>query len=204
MSLDALVLRARERLTERAFADGLARVAVDVTDTPVGPLWLALGPRGVLSIHYGTEPEQRDLRRIVERYGAGVLRLPKRLDPLKRQLEEYFHGRRRRFEVDIDLSALTPFQRRVLAATRRVGFGELATYREVAQRAGNARATRAAGAALGANPVSIVVPCHRVVASDGTLGGYGGGLDTKRFLLSLERGAVPEGGWPSERTARPP
>ena len=199
MSLDALVLRARERLSERAFADGLARVAVDVTDTPLGPLWLALGPRGVLSIHYGVEPSQRYLTRIVARYGPGVLRAPKRLDPVKRQLEEYFRGTRRRFELEVDLTALTPFQRRVLAATRRVDFGDRATYREVATRAGNARATRAAGAALGANPVSIVVPCHRVVASDGTLGGYGGGLEAKRFLLSLERGDVPEGGWPSRR-----
>lgn len=201
-NLDALVDRARERLVRRAFDEGLARVAVDVTDSPLGPLWLAIGPRGVLGIHFGGEADDRDLRRIVSRYGPAILRAPKRLDPLKRQLDEYFRGRRRRFELPLDLSPLTAFQRSVLRVTKAVPFGELATYREVATRAGNPAATRAAGAAVGANPVPIVVPCHRVVASDGTLGGYGGGLESKRFLLKLERGVVPEGGWPgaAERT----
>lgn len=196
MTLDALLAEARARLSSRAFADGLARVAVDVTDSPLGPLWLALGPRGLLAVHYGPAPDGRDLRRIVARYGPGLLRAPRRLDRVKRQLEEYFRGRRRRFALDVDLSALTPFQRRVLGATRRIAFGDVATYRDVAIAAGMPRATRAAGGSLSANPMCIVVPCHRVVASDGTLGGYAGGLDAKRFLLSLEREDVPAGGWP--------
>ncbi len=194
-----MVAAARDRLAARAFDAGIARVSVDVTDSPLGPLWLALGPRGVVGIHFGNEPDDLDLRRIVARYGPGVLRLPRRLDAVKRQLDEYFRGRRRRFELDVDLSALTPFQRRILGVTRRVTFGEVCSYGDIAEAAGTPRAARAAGGALGSNPVCILVPCHRVVASDGTLGGYGGGLDAKRFLLGLERDEVPEGGWPPSR-----
>lgn len=202
MTLDQLVAEARERLVTRAFATRLAEVAFDVADSPLGTLWLAIGPRGTLAIHYGAEPSERDLRRIVARYGPGLLRAPRRVDPLKRQLDEYFHGRRRAFEVAVDLSALTPFQRRILRATARVPFGTLATYRLVAERAGAPTATRAAAGALGANPVPIVVPCHRVVASDGSLGGYASGLDAKRWLLRLERGdpvGPKPGGWQPRR-----
>lgn len=199
MNLDVMVRGARERLVERAFASGVARVAFDVTDSPLGPLWLAMGPRGALAVHYGAEPAEADLRRIVARYGPGLLRAPRQLDPLKRELDEYFRGKRTRFEVGADLSTLTPFQRRVLAATKRVPFGAIASYRQVAERAGLRRATRAAGGALSANPIPIVVPCHRVVASDGTLGGYSAGLEAKRYLLRLERGEVPAGGWEPRR-----
>ncbi len=186
MSLDALVIEVRERLAARAIDEGVVKVAVDVMDSPLGPLWLALGPKGVLAIHYGASAHERDLRRIVARYGPGILRAPMRLDVVKRELDEYFAGKRARFELSVDLSALTPFQRRVLAATKRVPFGEKRTYREIATRAGTPTATRATGAALGANPIPIVVPCHRVVASDGSLHGYAGGLDRKRWLLRLE------------------
>jgi len=117
------------------------------------------------------------------------------------ELDEYFAGRRRRFEVEVDLSPLTPFQRRVLTATARVAYGEVTTYRDVARKAGNEQASRAAGGALGANPIPIVVPCHRIVATDGSLGGYAGGLAAKRRLLALERGQgeVPAGVWPPAR-----
>jgi methylated-DNA-[protein]-cysteine S-methyltransferase len=186
MTLDVLVSEARERLATRALDEGVAKVAVDVMDSPLGPLWLALGPRGVLAIHYGASADERDLRRIVARYGPGVLRAPKRLDEVKRELDEYFAGKRTRFELSVDLSALTPFQRRVLAATRRVPFGRTATYAEIAARAGMPAAARATGGAVGANPIPIVVPCHRVIASDGTLHGYAGGLERKRLLLRLE------------------
>ncbi len=199
MTLDQMTEEARERLVSRAFSERLADVAVDVADSPLGPLWLAVGPRGALAIHYGEEPSELELRRIVARYGPGVLRAPRHVDPLKRELDEYFRGKRRRFEVPVDLTTLTPFQRRVLGETRRVGFGELATYRAIASRAGNPQASRAAGGALRANPVCIIVPCHRVVASDGSLGGYAGGLEAKRYLLRLERTDVPEGGWEPRR-----
>lgn len=186
MSLDGLIVEARERLASRALEEGVAMVAVDVMESPLGPLWLAIGPRGVLGIHYGASPDALDLRRIVARYGPGVLRAPKRLDAVKRELAEYFAGKRTRFELSVDLSALTPFQRRVLQATARVPFGRTASYSEIADRAGNPVARRATGAAVGANPVPIVVPCHRVVAADGSLHGYGGGLSRKRWLLELE------------------
>lgn len=199
MTLDRLVDEARERLVARAFSARLARVAFDVADSPLGPLWLALGPRGALAVHYGADPSDAELRRIVARYGPGLLRAPRRLDPLKRELDEYFRGKRRRFEIAVDLSPLTPFQRRVLATTKRLPFGAVATYRAIAERAGTPRATRAAGGALSANPIPIVVPCHRVLASDGTLGGYAGGLAAKRYLLELERGEAPDGGWEPRR-----
>lgn len=186
MSLEALLAEARERLAMRALEEGLAKVAVDVMESPLGPLWLAVGPRGVLAITYGGGADDRDLRRIVARYGPGILRAPRRLDAVKRELDEYFAGKRTRFDLTVDLSALTPFQQRVLAATKRVPFGKVRTYGEIASRAGMPTASRATGAALGANPIPIVVPCHRVVASDGSLHGYAGGLERKRLLLKLE------------------
>lgn len=201
---EAAVALARERLLARARRAGLAVVGYRVVDSPLGSLWIAVGPKGLLGIHYGTEPPEGDLRRIVRAYGPGVLPDPRRADPVARELDQYFAGRRRAFDVAVDLSPLTPFQRRILSATARVPFGEVSTYAQVAASAGSPQGMRAAGQALGANPVPIVVPCHRVLASDGTLGGYGGGLDAKRRLLALERGEVPAGGWPpSPRGASP-
>jgi methylated-DNA-[protein]-cysteine S-methyltransferase len=185
----------RERLLARVRREGLEAVGYRVVDSPLGPLWVAVGPKGVVTIHYGAEPSHRELARIVRVYGPGVLPDPRRADPVARELDQYFAGRRRAFDVPVDLATLTPFQRRILAATARVGYGDVATYATVASQAGSPRATRAAGAALGSNPIPIVVPCHRVLASDGSLGGYAGGLDAKRRLLRLERGTVPPGGW---------
>ena len=198
MTLAPLVDEARERLIGRARREGLITVGYGVMDSPLGPLWIAVGPRGVLAIHYGARPDPRELSRITRTYGPAVLPDRRRCDTVLGELDQYFAGRRRSFDVDVDLRPLTPFQRRVLTATARVPYGELTTYLEVARRAGNAHASRAAGQAVGANPIPIVVPCHRVVASDGTLGGYSGGLGAKRRLLALERGEalVPAGGWP--------
>ena len=155
-----------------------------------------MGPKGVLVINYGKAPTHADLARIVRTYGPGVLPDARRADPVARQLDQYFNGKRKVFDLAVDLSPLTDFQRRILGATARVAYGDVATYAKVAAKAGNERAARAAGAALSANPVPIVVPCHRILASDGTLGGYAGGLAAKRVLLQLERGSVPPGGWP--------
>ena len=195
-TLDDAVAGAREQLLFGAKRLGLATVGYDRIDSPLGPLWVAVGPRGLAVIHYGAEPSAAELRRIVRTYGPGVVPDPRRTAPVTRELDQYWSGRRRSFDLAVDLSGLTPFQRRVLRATARVGYGELVAYATVAKRAGNERASRAAGAALGQNPIPIVVPCHRIVASDGSLGGYSGGLDAKRALLALERsGDVPEGGW---------
>jgi methylated-DNA-[protein]-cysteine S-methyltransferase len=188
MTLDPLVGAARERLLARAKREGLITVGYDVADSPLGPLWVAVGPRGVVAIHYGARPDARELARITRAYGPGVLPDRRRCDRLLAELDQYFGGRRRSFDIDVDLAPLSPFQRRILAATARVPYGELATYKQVARRAGNEQASRAAGGALNANPIPIVVPCHRVVGSDGSLVGYAGGLLIKRRLLALERG----------------
>ncbi len=186
---------ARERLLSRARHEGLATVAYDVLDSAVGPLWVAVGPGGVAAIHFGREPGDAELRRLVRVFGPSIVPDGRRTTPVFRELDQYLAGRRRSFDTDFDLRGLTPFQLRVLRATSRLPYGEVATYAQIAKRAGNDRASRAAGAAVGANPIPIVVPCHRVIASDGTLGGYGGGLDVKRRLLALERGEIPSGGW---------
>jgi len=201
--LGPVVADARERLMARARREGLETVGYRVVDSPLGPLWVAVGPRGVLNIHYGAEPSSLELRRIVRTYGPGVLPDARRVDHVARELDQYFSGKRREFDVPIDLSPLTPFQRKVLAITARVPYGELITYAKVAHNTGNDKAYRAAAGAIGDNPIPIVVPCHRVVASDGTLGGYAGGLDAKRRLLKLERGTdVPPGGWPPAHLSR--
>ncbi|HUQ41535.1 MAG TPA: methylated-DNA--[protein]-cysteine S-methyltransferase [Candidatus Limnocylindrales bacterium] len=199
---DTVLAASREKLMSRARREGLQTVGYGVIDSPLGPLWIAVGPKGVLSIHYGKEPSHGELARIVRTYGPGVLPDPRKADPVARQLDQYFDGKRRTFDLDVDLSTLTEFQRKILAATARVAYGDVATYAKVAAKAGNERASRAAGAALGSNPVPIVVPCHRILASDGTLGGYAGGLPAKRVLLQLERGAVPPGGWPKTNQSR--
>lgn len=200
MNVDTLAAEARLRLVARARREGLATVGYATFASDLGPLWIAVGPRGVLSIHYGDEPAAAELARLVRAYGPGIVPDPRRASPVASQVEQYLARKRERFDLDVDLAGLTPFQQRILRATARVPYGELTTYAAVARRAGSERATRAAGAALGANPVPIVVPCHRVVASDGSLGGYAGGLRTKRRLLALEReGDVPRGGWPPSR-----
>ena len=200
--LGAIVADARERLVARARREGLETVGYRIVDSPLGPLWVAVGPRGLLNIHYGAEPSPLELRRIVRSYGPGVLPDAGRVDDVARELDEYFNGKRRAFDLTVDLSPLTSFQRKVLTVTARVPYGELITYAKVAHNTGNDRAYRAAAGAIGDNPIPIVVPCHRVVASDGTLGGYAGGLDAKRRLLQLERGAVPPGGWPPAHLSR--
>ena len=200
-ALEPLVGEARERLVARAKREGLVTVGYDVMDSPLGPLWIAVGPRGLVNIHYGATPDPRELARITHAYGPGVLPDRRSCDRVLTELDQYFAGRRRSFDVQVDLAALTPFQQRILTATARVPYGELTTYKVVARQAGNEQASRAAGAALGANPIPIVVPCHRIVATDGSLGGYAGGLAAKRTLLAMERGKteVPAGGWPPSR-----
>jgi len=193
--MNELMTDARERLVARARREGLETVGYGVVDSPLGPLWIAVGPKGVLAIHYGSEPAAADLARIVRSYGPGVLPDARRADPVARELDQYFAGKRKSFDVAVDLSTLTEFQRRILTATAQVGFGEVSSYGKVAATAGRKKASRAAGQALGSNPIPIVVPCHRILASDGSLGGYAGGLEAKRRLLTLERGGAPAGGW---------
>lgn len=184
--MDAVIGEARERLLAKAKKEGLATVGYDRLDSPVGPLWVAIGPKGVTTIHYGDEPSDYELRRLVRVYGPGIVPDHRRSSALARELDEYFSGTRREFDIDVDLSGLTPFQTKILVATAKIPFGDVSTYQAVARRAGNEKASRAAGGALNSNPIPIVVPCHRVVGSNGSLVGYAGGLDTKRRLLAIE------------------
>ncbi len=200
--MNELMIDSRERLVARARREGLETVGYGVVDSPLGPLWIAVGPKGVLAIHYGGEPSMRELGRIVRAYGPGLLPDARRSDPVARELDQYFAGKRKSFDIAVDLSGLTVFQRRILGATARVGYGDVATYARVAAKAGNGKASRAAGQALTANPIPIVVPCHRIVATEGTLGGYAGGLEAKRRLLALEGGIVPPGGWQKANQSR--
>jgi methylated-DNA-[protein]-cysteine S-methyltransferase len=186
MTMDAVLTDARERLLGRAKREGLTTVGYDVLPSPLGPLWVAITPRGVATIHYGDEPSPSELRRLIRVYGPGIVPDHRRSSALARELDQYFRGTRREFDIEYDLSGLTPFQTRVLVATAKIPFGSVSTYGAIAKRSGNQKASRAAGGALNQNPIPIVVPCHRVVGSNGALVGYAGGLDVKRRLLGIE------------------
>jgi methylated-DNA-[protein]-cysteine S-methyltransferase len=174
---------------ERAGEEGLVDVAYAPVDSPLGPITLAGTVRGLALVSYG--PPEGVVERLAERISPRVLEAPARLDEARRELDEYFEGRRREFALPLDWSLTRDgFGRRVLKATAEIPFGEVSTYRGVATEAGNARAVRAAGNALGANPLPVVVPCHRVLRTGGGLGGYTGGVEKKEELLRLE-GVLP-------------
>lgn len=187
----AAAAAAAGRLAKRAEAEGLVDVGYAWADSPFGALLVAATPRGLVRLAYEYERLEDVLEELAEALSPRILEAPGRLDAVRRELEEYFEGERNRFDVPVDWALVTAgFSRRVLQATARVPYGRVSTYGEVAKRAGSPRAARAAGNALGSNPVPIVVPCHRVIRSGGDLGGYGGGgTERKAFLLQLE-GAV--------------
>ena len=174
-------------LTVRAAAAGLLDVAYATLDSPAGTLLLAATPEGLVRLAYLEEgSENAILEDLGHKLSPRVLRAPRQLDPARRQLEQYFEAQRREFELPLDLRLTEGFSRRVLAATSRIPYGSVSTYTRVAAQAGSPRGARAAGNALGANPLPIVIPCHRVLHSTGGMGGYTGGLDRKRTLLELE------------------
>ena len=169
----------------RADAEGLVDVAWVVEDTPIGPLTLAATPAGVVRIGFGRE--ERMLDELATEVSPRVVHLPGRLDEVRRELEEYFSGRRRSFDVSVDHRLSRGYRRTVLEAlSREVPFGQTVSYKDLAERTGNPKASRAVGSAMATNPIPIVVPCHRVLRTGGALGGYGGGLDTKVWLLRHE------------------
>jgi methylated-DNA-[protein]-cysteine S-methyltransferase len=173
-----------QAIRERAEREGLLDVAYATVESPLGPLTVAATAAGLLRVAYDGGDEV--LEDLAARVSPRVLESPARLDRARRELEEYFEGRRTRFELPIDWALVRGFTRRVLDVTARIPYGELQSYAVVAGRAGSPRAVRAAGNALGANPMPVVVPCHRVVRTGGGLGGYTGGLGRKEFLLRLE------------------
>ncbi len=177
---------ASARLVERAGADGLLDVAYATADTPVGPLLVATTPRGLVRAAYPRERPDDVLAELARDVSPRVLESPRELDPVRRELDEYFEGRRRGFDLAIDWRLSHGFRCEALKALVGVRYGATITYSELAQRAGSPRAHRAAGSACGSNPIPIVVPCHRVVRAGGGLGGYGGGVEVKEYLLELE------------------
>lgn len=178
--------RLHARLVEAAAADGTLDVAYRTIDTPVGSLLLAATPAGVVRIAYAGEGHDAVLARLAERVSPRVLRAPGRLDDVAHELDDYFAGRRRAFDLPLDLQLAHGFRREVLQTLPNIGYGTTASYSTVAAKAGNPKAVRAAASACATNPLPIVIPCHRVIRSDGTPGGYLGGPVAKQTLLSLE------------------
>jgi methylated-DNA-[protein]-cysteine S-methyltransferase len=173
-------------LAERAAAEGLLDVAYATADSPFGELLLAATPRGLVRLGLPGQDRDELLVDLAARVSPRVLEAPGPLDDARRELDLYFEGRLHEFDLPLDWRLSKDFRRRALRAVARIPYGETRSYTEVARRAGNERAVRAAGTACGANPLPIVVPCHRVLRSGGGLGGYGGGLRMKRALLSME------------------
>ncbi len=195
--LDFIERRLRERAPAQAgalpdFSEAAARahlldVAYATMDTAVGRLLLASTPEGLIRIDYldGDQEDER-LADLARRVSPRVLAAPRKLDRARRELDEYLAGRRRDFELALDQRLISDFGRRVLAATAAIPYGSTSTYGAVAAQAGSPRGSRAAGNALGSNPLPIILPCHRVLHAGGGLGGYTGGLDRKRTLLAIE------------------
>ena len=174
------------RLAGRADAAGLLDVAYRTIDTPVGTLLLAATPAGLIRVAYGTEDHDKVLAALAARVSPRILNAPRRLDAAVREIEEYFAGRRRRFDLPLDLSLARGFRRAVLSHLPDIPYGHTASYAAVAAAAGSPRAVRAVGTACATNPLPVVVPCHRVIRSDGSFGGYLGGPAAKQLLLNLE------------------
>ena len=185
MSRDGAADAAR-RLVERAVAEGLADVSFTPVDSPFGTLHVAATKRGLVRVAFPEEELDSVLERLSIRLSPRIVEARAPLDPVRRELDEYFAGRRREFDLALDWSLIGPFGRRVLRVTSEIPYGGVLSYAEVAAEAGSPRGSRAAGNALGSNPMPIVIPCHRVLRSGGHLGGYGGGVQRKRWLLELE------------------
>jgi len=177
---------AARRFADRAAAEHAADLAYAVIASPLGDLLLVAGDRGLARMHYLDEPIEGVLEALARSRSPRIIASRAALEPWERELDEYFAGRRQRFEAPLDWEQMTEFQRRVLRATAAIPYGATSTYSGVATTAGSPRAQRAAGNALGANPLAIIVPCHRVLRAGGAFGGYTGGVERKHFLLELE------------------
>lgn len=182
--------RVRRGLTVRAVADGLVDVAYEHHDSPLGALLLGATTEGLVRVGLPSEDEDAVLDELARRVSPRVLFAPRdAVTRARRQLDEYFEAQRHEFDVTLDWRLTAGFRREVLRATARIPYGQTASYRHVARQAGSPAAVRAAGTALATNPLAILVPCHRVLRSDGALGSYRGGPEVKAQLLGLE-GAV--------------
>jgi methylated-DNA-[protein]-cysteine S-methyltransferase len=182
MSIDASI----NRLRERAAAEGLLDVAYTETDSPFGRLLLATTPKGLVRVGLPNQDPEALLEELATKVSPRVLEATAPLDEARRELDRYFAGQLEAFDLPLDWSLTGGFQAKVQRQINRIPYGQTRTYTEMARRAGNERAVRAAGTACGRNPLPVVVPCHRVLRSSGGLGGYGGGLPMKKALLALE------------------
>jgi methylated-DNA-[protein]-cysteine S-methyltransferase len=178
--------RLHARLAAAAAEAGILDVAYRTIDTPLGTLLLAATGEGLVRVAYAREDHDRVLQQLADRVSPRVLRAPARLDLAAREFEEYLAGRRTRFDLPLDLRLSSGFRRAVLTHLTGIAYGTTASYATVAAAAGNPRAVRAVGTACATNPLPVVLPCHRVVRSDGSIGQYVGGVDAKRTLLTLE------------------
>lgn len=180
------------RLVLEAGQADLLEVAYRVVDSPIGPLLVAVTDRGLVRVAFEIEDHEAVLASLAVAVGPRILRTGRRTDDVARQLDEYFEGSRRDFDLAVDLSLVSGFRRVVVEHLRAIGYGRTETYAEVATAVGNPRAARAAGSACAHNPVPVVVPCHRVVRSDGSIGRYRGGTEAKATLLAMEAAARPD------------
>ncbi len=188
----------RARLVERAHTEGLLDVAYRTIDTPVGSLLLAATPMGLVRVAFAVEGHDLVLADLARRISPRVLRAPRQLDDAAAALEGYLEGRLHSLVLPLDLQLARGFRRDVLAHLGDIGYGRTASYAQLAAAAGRPRAVRAAASACATNPLPIVLPCHRVVRSDGTLGGYLAGPEVKARLLALEGSG---GGKPEDSTS---
>jgi methylated-DNA-[protein]-cysteine S-methyltransferase len=183
---DHSMTRLHDQLVAAAEADRLLDVAYRTVDSPFGPLLLAATDQGLVRVAYQREDHDHVLQTLAEQVSPRILRAPRRLDQIARQLAEYFERERQDFVLPLDFRLAHGFRRAVLGQLVLINYGRTETYAQIAAAIGNARAVRAVGTACATNPMPVVVPCHRVVRSDGKLGGYVGGLETKAALLALE------------------
>jgi methylated-DNA-[protein]-cysteine S-methyltransferase len=181
-----------KHLADRAAEEGLLDVAYATVDSPFGPLLVAATPRGLVKISFPLVYDDGEtLEELAQRISPRMLEAPEQLDEIRRQLDRYFEGRLTEFDLPLDWQLTSGFQGKVQHAIARIPYGQTRSYTEMARSAGNERAVRAAGTACGANPIPVVVPCHRVLRTGGALGGYGGGLPMKEALLELEGVELP-------------
>jgi methylated-DNA-[protein]-cysteine S-methyltransferase len=178
--------RLHAALVAAAAADGLIDIAYRTIDTPVGQLLLAATGKGLVRVAYPQEGHDRVLTTLAERISPRILRAPGRLDEAAREFDQYFTGTRKQFDIRLDTQLSRGFRRNVLTLLPTIDYGTTASYAEIAQLTDNPKAVRAVGSACATNPLPVVIPCHRVLRSDGGMGGYVGGLDAKRTLLALE------------------
>lgn len=188
--VDAGTLRRLHRRLEQAAEQAdLIDVAYTTIDSPVGKLLLAATPKGLVRVAYAGEDHDRVLEALGQKLSPRILRAPERLEEAAREIDEYFARRRQVFDLTLDLSLSRGFRRLVQTHLPEIGYGQTRSYRDMAELVGNPKAVRAVGTACATNPLPIVVPCHRVLRTDGTLGGYVGGLEAKTTLLDLEAAA---------------